>query len=89
MFYPLGVSFFVAYLGVHQGVLSALSLWWLKVLDLPLLISAVLYGATSVVLSITDHDRPSAAALWSVLLPAVVILIAVLFLNFGFSASAS
>lgn len=84
VFYVLGTSFFAAYLGVRQNVVAPLSLWWLNVLDLPLLISGLLYGASSVILSITDHDRPSVTATVSVLLPAALILLAVLILNFGF-----
>lgn len=84
VFYVLGTSFFVAYLGVRQNVAAPLSLWWLNVLDLPLLISGLLYGASSVILSITDHERPSVTAIVSVLLPAALILLAVLILNFGF-----
>lgn len=83
MFYPLGLSFFAAYIAVRQDWAAPLARWWLGVLDLPLLICGLLYGAASVVLSISDDDRPSAVTAWSVLLPAVVILLAVLVVNFG------
>lgn len=86
VFYPLCATFFIAYLGVKQEVAAPAALWWLGVFDLPLLLSGVLYGASSVVLSVTDHDKPSAAVVWSVFLPAVLIVAAVLALNFGFSS---
>ncbi len=83
LFYPLAGSFFVAYLLLRHQLWGEFPLWWLSIMDLPLLLAGVLYGVSSVTISVTDPDNPSKGLLWGTFLPAVILLLAVLLLNFG------
>lgn len=87
-FYPIAATFFGAYLCLRHETLVALCQWWLHVMDLPLLISGLLYGGSSVLLSISDAHGPSKGLVASIFLPVILILAAVLFLNFGLAPSA-
>jgi hypothetical protein len=51
-FFLLGITFFVAFLFLRNNVQMIWSAWWMQVADLPLLVSAVTYGATSFMLSV-------------------------------------
>lgn len=83
LFYPIAGSFFLAYLMLRHGEWTDATLWWLKVMDLPLFLSGVLYGTTSIALSVTDPNHPSKGLLWGTFLPAAILLIVVILLNFG------
>lgn len=88
IFYPLAGSFFFAYLCRRQEWLGALPLWWLHVLDLPLLLAGLLYGGTSILMSVSDAERPSFGLILGIFLPIVLILAAVFVLNFGLAPQA-
>lgn len=51
-FFILGITFFVAFLLLRNEIQMIWSAWWMQVADLPLLVSAVTYGATSFILSV-------------------------------------
>lgn len=87
-FYPLAGSFFVVYLLLRHNTATAFAEWWLHVMDLPLLLAGVLYGASSVIISVTEPERPSWGIIISVVLPAALILIAALSLTFISSPAA-
>lgn len=85
LFYILAGSFFVAYLLLAQKIGEAsVPLWWMRVMDGPLAVSAILYGVTSLLRSVIDPARPSWTLLWSVVVPALVLIAAILIANFGF-----
>jgi hypothetical protein len=75
-FFALGTSLFVAYL-LHANLLGGQwPLWWLHVADLPMGLSACLYGGTSFYTSVTTPGNPS-----RVLLSFIVVLLALIFLS--------
>lgn len=55
LFYVLGTSFFLAYMLTFNQIGNGLPLWWMQVADLPLVISACVYGGSSLYLM---HVRP-------------------------------
>ncbi|HAI98165.1 TPA: hypothetical protein DCL30_01310 [Candidatus Peribacteria bacterium] len=59
LFYLLGISFFAAYLLMHNGIVPLEAAWWLQRADLPLLGSALLYGGVSFYLSVRPRGAPS------------------------------
>lgn len=73
LFYALGLSFFVMYLAHKKEWLGQLPLWWFEVLDVPLVIAALLYGGTSLHLSLRSKDNKAviSGVLISVILLAV------------------
>ena len=81
LFYLLGLSFFGAYLLWRNEIEGALSLNWLTVADLPLLITGLLYGGTSVYLSI-DQDHHSRGLAWWIGLPLLILFIVAAVFNF-------
>jgi hypothetical protein len=81
LFYVLGSAFFVAYI-LHRNTLGGeLPLRLLTESDLPLLACAMLYGATSVMLSI-DETGTSKQLRWMVGLPMLLIFLLFIVLNF-------
>ncbi|MDO8649422.1 MAG: hypothetical protein Q7R81_06615 [Candidatus Peregrinibacteria bacterium] len=52
LFYILVLTFFVAYILLQNGVEAPWAAWWLQVADLPLALSAVVFGGTSLYNSI-------------------------------------
>jgi len=55
-FYVLGSTFFLAYVLMQNKIWAQWPAWWLQVADLPLLLCAILYGATSLYMSIAAPD---------------------------------
>lgn len=81
LFYLLGGSFFVAYLLMYNQ-LSPLGSWWLKVADLPLAFVGMLYGGTSLYLSVKPKNQHSLALFYTIGIPLVAIFSTLLVLNF-------
>jgi len=77
LFYALGVSFFVAYLIGYKEI-SPYGYWWLRIADLPLACAAMIYGGTSLYLSIRPSGKPSKALGWSI---GVILLCAFVFIG--------
>lgn len=59
LFYILAGSMFAAYVLAFNNILKVASLQWLHMADLPLLCVALLYGGTSVYLSVTNDKKSS------------------------------
>lgn len=55
-FYVLGLSFFVAYALLRRQVGDTWPAWWMQVAELPLALSALLYGGLSVYLSVRGRQ---------------------------------
>ncbi len=82
LFYALGISFFVAYLLYRNTVASPWPEIWLSILDLPLLLSGILYGGISLYLSIKNPDKKSKILALSILIPLVALFTLFLVMNF-------
>ena len=80
-FFLLGITFFVAFLLLQNNVQSVWSAWWMQVADLPFLVSAVTYGATSFLLSVKGRTASRALTI-IVLVFCALFLGAVFTLNF-------
>lgn len=81
LFYLLGGSFFAAYLVMYNN-LSPWGSWWLQVADLPLALTGVLYGGTSLYLSVKPRQKDSVVLGVTIGLPLVVIFISFIVMNF-------
>lgn len=79
LFSLLGLTFAIAYVLFRNEIAGTWPLWWLQIADLPLLLTGLTYGSSSIERSL---QRPSAA---SSLLPYVIFVpTAFLFLFFTF-----
>jgi hypothetical protein len=82
-FYLLGLSFFVAYAFIRNRFHVTYAAEWMQVADLPLAFSAVVYGGTSLYLSLTSTDESAPRALpWIIGVPLAVIFGLILAMNF-------
>jgi hypothetical protein len=81
LFYALGVSFFVAYLLLQQGM-TPWPGWWLRSADLPLITVALLYGGTSLYRSVTRPEKPSKPLAIGIAIPLLALFTFLLALNF-------
>ncbi len=82
LFYLLGLSFFTAYILSINNILATVMKQWLHSMDLPLLLVALLYGGTSVYLSLTAERKPSQGLAWSLTIPLMIIFLAAATLKF-------
>lgn len=80
-FYLLGGSFFVAYMLQYNEVTPWAS-WWLRVGDLPLALSGVLYAGTSLYSSVKPKDRESFSLFVMIGIPLLAVFSTVMLLNF-------
>lgn len=81
LFYLLGLTFFAAYVVYRNGLGTELPLRLLTEGELPLLACAMLYGATSVILSV-DETGSSKSLRLGVGIPMVILFLAFMALNF-------
>lgn len=81
-FYLLAASFFVSYLFLRNNLLLPWPEWWLSVGDLPLALSAVLYGGTSLYRSVKRREGVSWLLLIFIGMPLLAFLTFVIALNF-------
>lgn len=82
LFYLLGTSFFVAYILEFNNILVTRSLQWMAIGDLPLLCVALLYGGTSVYLSLTSERSPSTGLALTITIPLILLFLAAATLKF-------
>jgi len=82
LFYILGTSFFIAYILYANLILGLWPSWWMQVADLPLILSAILYGGLSLYLSISKTEKPSTVAAVIIGVPLTALFIFLLLLNF-------
>ena len=81
LFYVLGGSFFIAYM-LQFNQVSPWAGWWLKVADLPLALSGVIFGGTSLYLSVKPKDGDSKPLYIIIGIPLVIIFSTLLVMNF-------
>ncbi|MBI3618576.1 hypothetical protein HY213_00905 [Candidatus Peregrinibacteria bacterium] len=81
-FYLLGGSFFVAYLFLRNNIGDTWPAWWLQVADLPLALSALMYGGLSLYQSLTIKGHSRALG-WTIGVITGVFFLFLVFLNFS------
>lgn len=81
-FYLLGVGFFTAYLLAFNGMGGAWPRWWMEISDLPLTLTACVYGGISLYLSILQPDKHSKIAAAVIGIPLFAVFLFSLALNF-------
>ncbi len=79
-FYLLGLSFLLAYLFLRNNLGMPWSAWWLDAGDLPLIASAIVYGGTSLYLSVTKPNGSRFAA-FVIGIPLVSLFVLLVVLN--------
>jgi len=82
LFFILGISLFVAYLLMHNGIYPAESAWWLQRADLSFALTTILYGGTGLYLSIHPKEKPSRTLALVIAIPLVAFFIFIFVLNF-------
>lgn len=80
-FYVLGGSFFLATLFIRNDVGGSDAAIWLQVADLPLALSAFIFGGMSLYVSLRP-DRPSRILAWGIGVPLSLLFLFLVFLNF-------
>ena len=82
VFYALGLSFFVAYLLLRNGIAGTWPGWWLQVADLPVIIAGGVYGGMSMYKSLTRDHVPSRGLAFTIGIPLAALLVFLVILNF-------
>jgi hypothetical protein len=82
LFYVLGAIFFLAYILEFNTIAVTPSMQWMEIADLPLVCVALLYGGTSVYLSLTQNREPSKGLAWTLILPLAILFVATATLKF-------
>ena len=83
LFYLLAGSFFLALALLRGGVGGSMASWWMQIGDVPLLLSGLLYGATSMYKSLADPEHPSRGLLIAIVIPVTLLFLLLAALNFG------
>ena len=82
-FYLLGLSFFGAYMFLRNDVGQVeWPAMWLQTADLPLALTSMIYGGTSLYLSLKNPDRPSRMLGMIITIPLVALFGFLVYLNF-------
>ncbi|PIQ76843.1 hypothetical protein COU78_00905 [Candidatus Peregrinibacteria bacterium CG10_big_fil_rev_8_21_14_0_10_49_24] len=82
LFYALGTSFFVAYLLLTNGLYAPWPEWWLSVGDIPVLLCGMLYGGSSLYISVKHPKDVSLALAIVILMPLVALFTFLVLLNY-------
>jgi hypothetical protein len=83
LFYVLAGSFFLAFALVRNGLGGDLPGFWLHIGDLPLALSGLVYGGTSMYLSLRAPSAPSRGLAMGIAVPLAVLFALVLVASFG------
>ena len=78
---------FVAVWVLRNGMGSISSEWWMRIVDLPLLMIGMLYGGLSVYQSLRAKDHPIHPFIFFLGLPLIALFLFFVILNFWGSAS--
>jgi len=81
LFYLLGGTFFLAFMLQYNQV-GIFGGWWMKVADLPLALVGILYGGTSLYLSVKPKDGQSTALKFIIGIPLLLLFIGLVVMNF-------
>jgi len=82
LFYALGCSFFGAYLLFTNNLYAPWPEWWLNVGDLPLILCGLLYGGSSLYLSVAIPKKKSTVLALFIIIPLTTLFIFLILLNF-------
>lgn len=80
--YVLGGSFLIALVPLKNGTYAEAAALWLQVADLPLLLSAALYGGLSLYGSLRVPGQPSKTLMLGITLPLSTLFALAVVLNF-------
>ena len=67
---------------LHYNQIGSFGGWWLKVADLPLALVGILYGGSSLYLSVKPKDTNSKTLMAIISLPLVVLFLSFIVMNF-------
>jgi hypothetical protein len=81
-FFLLGLSFFAAYVLLRNGVWTNESAIWMQVADLPLALSAVVYGGICVYCGVRDPSHTSTKLAVVIAFPLFVVFAVIVAMNF-------
>lgn len=81
-FYLLGSSFFAAALFLRSNIAAPWPGWWLQAADLPLAAAAIVYGGTSLSLSVSPPEGPPRLHPAIIAFPLVILFALLITLNF-------
>lgn len=81
VFYPLGMSAFLAYLFLRNDILTPWPAFWLRVVDLPLVGAGLVLGAIALHKSLSD-SQTSRGLGWLIGMTATVLFALAVVLNF-------
>jgi len=81
LFYLLGGSFFLSFM-LQYNQIGSFGGWWLKVADLPLALVGVLYGGSSLYLSVKPKDKGSTSLGFIIGLPLTLLFVSFIVMNF-------
>lgn len=82
LFYLVGTTFFLAYLLYYNEIGGNTGYWWLTIADLPLAMVAMLYGGSSLYLSVKPKNKDPLALKLVIFVPLMLIFAALVILNF-------
>ncbi|MCF7844332.1 MAG: hypothetical protein K9M03_00700 [Kiritimatiellales bacterium] len=82
LFFLLGISLFVAYLLMHNGIYASQTAWWIQRADLSFALTTLIYGGTGLYLSIHPKDKPSRALALTIGIPVAAFFVFLFILNF-------
>tara|TARA_B100000315_G_C14182462_1_gene409556 strand:+ start:106 stop:432 length:327 start_codon:yes stop_codon:yes gene_type:complete len=82
LFYVGGCSFFGAYLLMTNQLYTPWSQWWLSIADLPLILCGLLYGGSSLYLSVTVPNKSSPVLRLFIVIPLAALFTFLIVLNY-------
>lgn len=82
LFYLVGGTFFLAYMLLYNGIGGTMGYWWMTIADLPLALVAILYGGSSLYLSVKPKNSESVPLKLVIFLPLLLIFVTLIGLNF-------
>ena len=82
LFYLLGISFFVAYMFAVNEMYVPWPKFWLSIADLPLLLAGMIYGGTSLFLSVKQPQKKSPVLASFIVIPLTTLFIFLALMNF-------
>lgn len=84
LFYALGLSGFGAFVLLRNSIADPWPGWWLEVVKLPIVITGLLYGGTSIYRSLTlDGAHPSRTLGVVIVLPVLALIALSIAINFS------
>lgn len=82
LFYALGVVTIVAIVLVQRGITVSAASIFLSIVDLPLLLTGMLFGGSTLVSSLSQ-ERTSPTLMLAVFIPLAIIFLAFVYFNFA------